>query len=102
MVVAYLDRADREEVRFAPLPVDGDFRERDLDVALVFLVGSLLRDVPARSRSSCSDIESAIALEAPLNLDFEVSPRLAESAAPAAICCFFDRAGMWISVVPSS
>jgi hypothetical protein len=32
--------------------------------------------------------------EAPLRLDLLVSPRLAANAAPAAICCFFDFAGM--------
>src|SRR3546814_168160 len=30
--------------------------------------------------------------EAPRRLDFDVLPRLAASAAPAAICCFFDFA----------
>jgi hypothetical protein len=33
-------------------------------------------------------------LEAPLNFDLLVRPRLAAKAAPAAICCFFDFAGM--------
>ena len=32
--------------------------------------------------------------EAPLSDDFERFPRFAGSAAPAAICCFFDFAGI--------
>jgi len=36
----------------------------------------------------------AIPREAPRNDDLEVFPRLAANAAPAAICCFFDFAGM--------
>jgi hypothetical protein len=32
--------------------------------------------------------------EAPLNEDLLVRPRLAAKAAPAAICCFLDFAGM--------
>jgi len=35
--------------------------------------------------------------EAPLSDDFERFPRFAASAAPAAICCFFDFAGIQIS-----
>lgn len=35
----------------------------------------------------------------PFNSDFFVSPRLAESAAPAAFCCAFDFAGMEFSSV---
>ena len=46
------------------------------------------------SWSSFSLIDSAICFDAPLRLDLLRSPRLAESAAPAAICCFFDFAGM--------
>jgi hypothetical protein len=34
-----------------------------------------------------------IPFEAPLSDDFERLPRFAASAAPAAICCFFDLAG---------
>jgi len=33
-------------------------------------------------------------LDAPRSDDFERFPRLAASAAPAAICCFFDFAGI--------
>jgi hypothetical protein len=58
------------------------------------LRGRDLRGVAANSRSSRSDMESTISLEAPFSFDLGVSPRLAERAAPAAICCFLDRAGM--------
>jgi hypothetical protein len=33
-------------------------------------------------------------LDAPRSDDFDRLPRLAASAAPAAICCFFDFAGI--------
>ena len=59
-----------------------------------FLVGSFLRLVLARSRSCFSDIDSAIFREGPFKLDFFCSPRLAAKAAPAAFCCFFERAGI--------
>ena len=42
-------------------------------------------------------IDLYIPREAPLSEDLERLPRLAESAAPAAICCFFDFAGIQIS-----
>ena len=45
-----------------------------------------MRFVCAIFSSSASLIEEAICFEAPLSLDFGVSPRLAESAAPAAFC----------------
>ena len=41
-----------------------------------------------------SDIESTIWRDAPLSLFLGIFPRLALKAAPAAICCFFDRAGI--------
>ena len=59
-----------------------------------FFVGNFLRLVLARSRSCFSDIDSAIFLEGPFKLDFFCSPRLAAKAAPAAFCCFFERAGI--------
>jgi hypothetical protein len=59
-----------------------------------FLVGSFLRLVFARSRSCFSDMDLAICLEVPFKLDFFRSPRFAANAAPAAICCFFERAGI--------
>ena len=59
-----------------------------------FFVGNFWRFVFAKSLSCCSDIDSAICLDAPFRLDFLVSPRLAANAAPAAICCFFDFAGI--------
>jgi len=39
-------------------------------------------------------IDLYIPREAPLSDDLERLPRFAESAAPAAICCFFDFAGI--------
>jgi hypothetical protein len=53
-----------------------------------------LRVVFAMRRSSFSLIDLTMSREAPLRLDFDRSPRLAASAAPAAICCFLDFAGM--------
>jgi hypothetical protein len=58
------------------------------------LVGSFLRLVLAKSLSCFSDMESAIFFDAPFRLDLLRSPRLAANAAPAAICCFFDLAGI--------
>jgi hypothetical protein len=55
-------------------------------------LGSFLRSTLAMSRSSFSLIDSAICFEAPLRLDLDRSPRLADKAAPAAICCFPDLA----------
>ena len=59
-----------------------------------FFVGSFLRLVLAKSLSCFSDMDSAICFDAPLRLDLLVSPRLAANAAPAAICCFLDFAGI--------
>jgi hypothetical protein len=53
-----------------------------------------LRFVFANSRSCFSLIDFAIFLDGPLSDDFERFPRFAASAAPAAICCFFDLAGI--------
>jgi hypothetical protein len=39
-------------------------------------------------------IEEAIRRDAPLSEERERFPRFAANAAPAAICCFFDLAGM--------
>jgi hypothetical protein len=50
--------------------------------------------VLAIRRSSALLIDLYIPREAPLSEDFERLPRLAASAAPAAICCFFDFAGI--------
>ena len=57
-------------------------------------VGFPLRFVFAIFLSSLSLIELAILREAPLSDDFERLPRFAASAAPAAICCFLDFAGI--------
>jgi hypothetical protein len=59
-----------------------------------FFVGSFFRLVLAKSLSCFSDMDLAISFDAPLRLDLLVSPRLAANAAPAAICCFFDFAGI--------
>jgi hypothetical protein len=57
-------------------------------------VGFPLRFVFAILRSSALLIDLYIPREAPLSDDLERLPRLAASAAPAAICCFFDFAGI--------
>jgi hypothetical protein len=57
-------------------------------------LGKLFRLVLAKSLSCFSLIDSAICLDAPLSDDFDFSPRLAASAAPAVICCFLDLAGI--------
>jgi hypothetical protein len=61
---------------------------------LVLRMGFPLRFVFAILRSSLSLIDFAIWLDAPLSDDLERLPRFAASAAPAAICCFFDFAGI--------
>jgi hypothetical protein len=63
---------------------------------LVFFFGRLLRFVPAKSSSCFLLIDLAILFDAPLSDDLLFSPRFAASAAPAAICCFFDFAGILI------
>jgi hypothetical protein len=57
-------------------------------------VGRILRLALAVRSSSGSLIDFTICREAPLSCDLGLSPRLAANAAPAAICCFFDFAGM--------
>jgi hypothetical protein len=66
-----------------------------------FLVGFPLRFVFAILRSSLSLIDFAICRDAPLSDDFERFPRLAARAAPAAICCFFDFAGIQNHFAPN-
>jgi hypothetical protein len=61
-------------------------------------LGRFLRFVLAIFSSSSWLIESAMLLDAPFKLDFGLSPRLADKAAPAAICCFFDLAGILSSL----
>jgi hypothetical protein len=68
--------------------------EEDRPPLLEARLGSFLRFTLAMSWSSFSLIDSAICFEAPRRLDLERSPRLADRAAPAAICCFFDLAGI--------
>ena len=57
-------------------------------------VGSFFRFALAIRSSSFSLIELAMLFEAPRNELFDFSPRFAAKAAPAAICCFFDFAGI--------
>src|SRR5438105_5817385 len=59
-----------------------------------FFVGNFFRLVLANSRNCFSLIDRAICLDAPFSDDFDRFPRLAARAAPAAICCFFDLAGI--------
>src|SRR5436190_7662438 len=59
-----------------------------------FFLGSFFRLVPANSLSCFLLIDLAICLEGPLSDDVFLSPRFAARAAPAAICCFFDFAGI--------
>jgi hypothetical protein len=66
-------------------------------IYLLFLrlrVGLPLRFVLAILRSSLLLIDFAMLRDAPLSDDFDFLPRFAASAAPAAICCFFDFAGI--------
>ncbi len=56
--------------------------------------GRFLRFPFAVSRNCSSDMDSAMPREAPLRDALLRSPRFADNAAPAAICCFFDFAGM--------
>ena len=59
-----------------------------------FLVGLPFLLVLALLRSSALLIDSYMPLDAPLREDFLPLPLLAANAAPAAICCFFDFAGI--------
>ena len=59
-----------------------------------FFVGNFFRFVPAISFNSDLLIDSTICLDAPFSFDFGVLPSFAESAAPAAICCFLEVAFM--------
>jgi hypothetical protein len=61
---------------------------------LRFRVSNFLRLVLATFRSSFRLIDLYMLLDAPRSDDFDRFPRLAASAAPAAICCFFDFAGI--------
>lgn len=54
----------------------------------------MLRFVFAILRKSFSLMELAIFFDAPLSFLFDICPRFADRAAPAAICCFFDLAGI--------
>ena len=99
--------AERRELPLDALPLlDVPLRDEDRELALRLRLdddrppllearlGSFLRFTLAMSWSSFSLIESAICFDAPLRLDLDRSPRFADRAAPAAICCFFDLAGI--------
>ena len=69
-------------------------RKYNIYLFLLFRVGFPLRFVFAIFRSSLVLIDFAIWRDAPLSDDLERLPRFAARAAPAAICCFFDFAGI--------
>jgi hypothetical protein len=69
-------------------------RQYEFYLFLRLRVGFPLRFVFAILRSSLSLIDFAIWRDAPLSDDLERLPRFAASAVPAAICCFFDFAGI--------
>ena len=60
----------------------------------LFFAGNFFRLVLAKSRSCFSLIDFAICFDGPLSDAFDRFPRLAANAAPAAICCFLDLAGI--------
>ena len=62
-------------------------------------LGKPLWPVDAKSSSSFSAMVLAISFEAPFKAGILVSPRLAENAAPAAICWALDLAGIMNSFV---
>jgi hypothetical protein len=64
--------------------------------AYFLFVGRPRRFVFAKSSSCFSLIDFTICREAPFNEDFGLLPRFADNAAPAAICCFFDVAGIFL------
>jgi hypothetical protein len=76
---------------------DFDF-DFDFDFELDFdsdaWAGLPLREVDAIALNSFSLMEAAIDLDGPFNSLLLVSPRLADSAAPAAFCWALDFAGM--------
>ena len=76
-------------------------RNDEFYLFLVLRVGFPLRFVFAIFRSSLSLIDFAIWRDAPLSDDFDLLPRFAASAAPAAICCFFDFAGIQNNFAPN-
>jgi len=62
-------------------------------------VGLPFRLVLAILRSSALLIDPYMPLDAPLREDFLRLPLFAAKAAPAAICCFFDFAGIQFSLL---
>lgn len=81
---------------FAPLAffAEAVFPLLLLDFEVVFFVGRDFRLVDANSSSCFSFMDFAMLLEAPRSDFLGVSPRFADKAAPAAICCFLDFAGI--------
>src|SRR5690606_28270945 len=86
---------------FDRLPEPDLLRDFDFDFVFDFRRGSPFRLVSANSSSCDSDIDSYIPRDAPCSFDLLVSPRLADSAAPAAFCCACDLAGMVVLLTPS-
>ena len=82
-----LDLAVERVLRALGLP---DFER----VALELRVGSFFRFTDAIFSSSFSLIDSTMLREAPRRDDLDFSPRFADNAAPAALCCFLDFAGI--------
>src|ERR1700758_5177498 len=77
------------------LPInDRGCRPKRTNAPQLRFLGNFLRFVFAKSSSCFSDIDFSICFEAPLRLDFDRFPRFAANAAPAAICCFFEVAGI--------
>jgi len=66
----------------------------DTEAFQVFFRGRPLRFVEAKSSSCFLLMDFAICFEAPFREELLRSPRFAAKAAPAAICCFLDFAGM--------
>ena len=78
------------------LPNDYYFDFFELDFDLLALFGFPLRFVLAIFFNWPSLIELAMLFDAPRSPPFGFLPRFAASAAPAAICCFLDFAGIQI------
>jgi hypothetical protein len=70
------------------------FRVVAFAFGFAFFVGNFFRLVEASSSSCFALIDDAMLLDAPLRDFFGVSPRFADKAAPAALCCFLDFAGI--------
>jgi hypothetical protein len=87
-----LAEPDRLVVDF--LPVDFFAALFFVPAADAFFVGSFFLFVFASFSSCFALIDFAICFEAPRSDPLDFLPRLADRAAPAAICCFLDLAGI--------